>query len=48
MIIDGSVVVVGSQNWCTEGVDTNRDASVVIKNAAVAALSGTNIPARLE
>jgi hypothetical protein len=37
MIIDSSVVVVGSQNWSTEGVDTNRDASVVIKNTAIAA-----------
>jgi phosphatidylserine/phosphatidylglycerophosphate/cardiolipin synthase-like enzyme len=37
MIIDGSTVVVGSQNWSTEGVDTNRDASVAIKSADVAA-----------
>jgi hypothetical protein len=37
MIVDGSTVVVGSQNWSTEGVDTNRDASVVIKSADVAA-----------
>jgi hypothetical protein len=36
MIIDSSIAVVGSQNWSTEGVDTNRDASVVIKSADVA------------
>jgi phosphatidylserine/phosphatidylglycerophosphate/cardiolipin synthase-like enzyme len=32
MIIDDHTVVIGSQNWSTEGVDTNRDASVVISN----------------
>jgi phosphatidylserine/phosphatidylglycerophosphate/cardiolipin synthase-like enzyme len=32
MIIDNHTVVIGSQNWSTEGVDTNRDASVVITN----------------
>jgi phosphatidylserine/phosphatidylglycerophosphate/cardiolipin synthase-like enzyme len=32
MIVDDHTVVIGSQNWSTEGVDTNRDASVVIKN----------------
>jgi phosphatidylserine/phosphatidylglycerophosphate/cardiolipin synthase-like enzyme len=32
MIIDDHTVVIGSQNWSTEGVDTNRDASVVITN----------------
>jgi len=32
MIIDDHTVVIGSQNWSTEGVDTNRDASVVIRN----------------
>jgi phosphatidylserine/phosphatidylglycerophosphate/cardiolipin synthase-like enzyme len=37
MIIDGKTVVIGSQNWSTEGVDTNRDASVVIQSAAIAA-----------
>jgi phosphatidylserine/phosphatidylglycerophosphate/cardiolipin synthase-like enzyme len=36
MIIDSSVTVIGSQNWSTEGVDTNRDASVVIKSSSVA------------
>jgi hypothetical protein len=36
MIIDSSITVVGSQNWSTEGVDTNRDASVVIRNADIA------------
>jgi PLD-like domain len=36
MIIDSAITVVGSQNWSTEGVDTNRDASVVIKNADIA------------
>jgi hypothetical protein len=37
MIIDGATTVVGSQNWSTEGVDTNRDASVVIKSTDIAA-----------
>jgi phosphatidylserine/phosphatidylglycerophosphate/cardiolipin synthase-like enzyme len=32
MIVDDHTVVIGSQNWSTEGVDTNRDASVVIRN----------------
>jgi hypothetical protein len=32
MIVDDHTVVIGSQNWSTEGVDTNRDASVVITN----------------
>jgi phosphatidylserine/phosphatidylglycerophosphate/cardiolipin synthase-like enzyme len=32
MIVDDHTVVIGSQNWSTEGVDTNRDASVVIQN----------------
>lgn len=36
MIIDSSITVIGSQNWSTEGVDTNRDASVVIKSADIA------------
>jgi phosphatidylserine/phosphatidylglycerophosphate/cardiolipin synthase-like enzyme len=36
MIIDETVVV-GSQNWSTEGVDSNRDASVAIQHAGVAA-----------
>jgi phosphatidylserine/phosphatidylglycerophosphate/cardiolipin synthase-like enzyme len=35
IIIDDHTVVIGSQNWSTEGVDTNRDASVVIKNSSV-------------
>ena len=30
-------MVIGSQNWSTEGVDTNRDASVVIQNPELAA-----------
>ena len=30
------MVVVGSQNWSAEGVTTNRDASVIIHNAAAA------------
>jgi hypothetical protein len=36
IIIDSSITVVGSQNWSTEGVDTNRDASVVIRSADIA------------
>jgi hypothetical protein len=30
-------VVIGSQNWSTEGVDSNRDASVSIKHPPMAA-----------
>jgi hypothetical protein len=37
MIIDGNAVVIGSQNWSTEGVHSNRDASVVITNPEMAA-----------
>ncbi|MEX3986196.1 phospholipase D-like domain-containing protein [Paraburkholderia sp. EG287A] len=37
MVIDDDTVVVGSQNWSTEGVDTNRDASLVIRHADVTA-----------
>jgi len=37
MIVDDDTVVIGSQNWSTEGVDSNRDASVVITNPDIAA-----------
>jgi 3-phenylpropionate/cinnamic acid dioxygenase small subunit len=37
MIFDDKTVVVGSQNWSTEGVDSNRDASVAIQNPQMAA-----------
>jgi len=30
MVVDSSIVVVGSQNWSGEGVTTNRDASLII------------------
>jgi hypothetical protein len=36
MIVDSSVVVVGSQNWSPQGVAQNRDASLIIHNAAAA------------
>jgi hypothetical protein len=36
IIVDSSVVVVGSQNWSAEGVAQNRDASVIIHNAEAA------------
>jgi hypothetical protein len=36
MVIDSSIVVVGSQNWSGQGVSTNRDASLVIYNAEAA------------
>lgn len=36
IIIDDTVVV-GSQNWSTEGVDSNRDASAVIQHVGVTA-----------
>jgi len=36
IIVDSSVVAVGSQNWSPPGVTTNRDASLVIFNADAA------------
>ena len=36
IVVDSAIVVVGSQNWSGEGVTTNRDASVIIHNAAAA------------
>jgi phosphatidylserine/phosphatidylglycerophosphate/cardiolipin synthase-like enzyme len=36
IIIDSAVVVVGSQNWSPPGVTTNRDASLIIRNAEAA------------
>jgi len=36
IIVDSAVVVVGSQNWSPQGVSQNRDASVIIHNAAAA------------
>jgi hypothetical protein len=36
MIFDSKTVVIGSQNWSTEGVDSNRDASVAIQNPKMA------------
>jgi phosphatidylserine/phosphatidylglycerophosphate/cardiolipin synthase-like enzyme len=36
IIIDSEVVVVGSQNWSPPGVTTNRDASLIIRNAEAA------------
>jgi hypothetical protein len=36
IIVDSSVVVVGSQNWSPQGVSRNRDASVIIHNADAA------------
>ena len=36
IIVDSTVVVVGSQNWSGQGVRRNRDASVIINNAAAA------------
>jgi phosphatidylserine/phosphatidylglycerophosphate/cardiolipin synthase-like enzyme len=36
MIVDSSVVVVGGQNWSPQGVAQNRDASLIIHNAAAA------------
>jgi PLD-like domain len=37
MIVDGNVVVVGSQNWSADGVIRNRDATLIIYNADAAA-----------
>jgi hypothetical protein len=36
IIVDSSVVAVGSQNWSAPGVSTNRDATLVIFNEAAA------------
>jgi hypothetical protein len=36
IVVDSSVVAVGSQNWSPPGVTTNRDASLVIFNAEAA------------
>jgi phosphatidylserine/phosphatidylglycerophosphate/cardiolipin synthase-like enzyme len=36
IIVDSSVVAVGSQNWSAQGVAQNRDASVIIHNAEAA------------
>lgn len=36
IIVDSSVVVIGSQNWSALGVAQSRDASVVIHNAEAA------------
>jgi len=36
IIVDSSVVVVGSQNWSPQGVSRNRDASVIIHDADAA------------
>jgi phosphatidylserine/phosphatidylglycerophosphate/cardiolipin synthase-like enzyme len=40
MIIDDAVVLLGSQNWSTEGVDSNRDASLAIQNPQIATYFG--------
>ena len=36
IVVDSSVVAIGSQNWSPPGVTTNRDASLVIENAEAA------------
>jgi hypothetical protein len=36
IIVDSSVVMIGSQNWSPPGVTTNRDASLVIENTEAA------------
>jgi phosphatidylserine/phosphatidylglycerophosphate/cardiolipin synthase-like enzyme len=35
-IVDGTVVAVGSQNWSGDGVERNRDASLIIYHAGAA------------
>ena len=37
IVVDGKRVLIGSQNWSDQGVDANRDASLLIDNARVAA-----------
>ena len=41
IIVDGRFTVVGSQNWSSDGVEFNRDASVVIDAPEVASYFGT-------
>ena len=36
IIVDKSVVMFGSHNWSNEGVKTNRDASLILKDKEVA------------
>ena len=35
-VVDSKIVVLGSQNWSSEGVLSNRDASVLVESATVA------------
>ena len=35
-IVDSAVVAIGSQNWSGDGVEKNRDASLIIYNAQAA------------
>ncbi len=41
LVIDGKIAVVGSHNWTNQGVLANRDASVIIHDAEVAAYFAT-------
>jgi phosphatidylserine/phosphatidylglycerophosphate/cardiolipin synthase-like enzyme len=36
IVIDGSTVLLGSHNWTNEGVEANRDASLLIRNRRIA------------
>jgi phosphatidylserine/phosphatidylglycerophosphate/cardiolipin synthase-like enzyme len=36
-VVDGSAVLISSQNWSTDGTLYNRDAGVIIENDAAAA-----------
>jgi phosphatidylserine/phosphatidylglycerophosphate/cardiolipin synthase-like enzyme len=36
IVIDSGTVLLGSHNWTNEGVEANRDASLLIKNAEIA------------
>ncbi|PTM51499.1 phospholipase D-like domain-containing protein [Phreatobacter oligotrophus] len=40
MVVDGERVLIGSHNWSGDGVSFNRDASLVIEDARVAAYYG--------
>lgn len=36
IVVDGQRVLIGSQNWTVQGVDTNRDASLIFDNKDIA------------
>lgn len=47
IVVDGKRVLVGSQNWSFQGVDANRDASLLFDNAQDRGVLRGQLPARL-